>query len=296
MWSVGVVGLIVLSVVPALPAAASSVQTRPRHAADSGSLGLLVLHPGDTVKAGGEVVSIPGRPVRFCAPVPEGGSTWGNRIRWCPVGIDVTGVDLSKLSHRTEKSGRVSGWATLKATYAPGELTVVEQRAYHDSEHLFDFSKVPCSPPAGGWPRGRKNDNLLTKTAERYRHRHPGSIIDLAFLRPSQRQVLLYVLTRGAPAPVRSALRRYYGKRLCVVRSHFSQAQISHGRHVLIAAMQGPHPMTSPYDAGGPDLRQKDDQPQDSAAMPRISAWFARQVDALPRHLARVTVWLGPYR
>src|SRR5689334_12221051 len=81
----------------------------------------LVLRGGDHVRASGRVVSVPGRRVRFCAPVPVAaiGYAPGQEPApsYCPKGVDVTGVDLSALSNRREKDGAVEGAATLDLRY-----------------------------------------------------------------------------------------------------------------------------------------------------------------------------------
>jgi hypothetical protein len=261
----------------------------------------LVLHDGDTVTAAGEVLSQPGKPVRFCDPnVAEAavGTTDPNApLADCGFGIDVSGVDLSKLSHRKEFHGQVVGGATLTGVYRNQAISVTKQGpAGRQRPPELGHDHPPCSAPPGGWPRGRANVNLPFGAVERYKRAHPGAIIFEAMLRPSANQALVYLVTNGDPAPVRDALAPRYKERLCVVKSQYTHDQIRAAYHVVTAPMRGQGSLTAPTGAGGPGLNPTDEQPMIEAEVPALSQSFADAIDAQPAGLVQVTVWLAPHR
>lgn len=193
----------------------------------SGPYASSILRDGDTVRATGEVVSLPGRPVRFCAPALSSGTTY-NPIRYCDNGVDVIGVDLDRLSFRETKHQAVDGLAELTGVYRSGTLLVTAQGP-SSPPHIAAFGfDPPCPAPAGGWPPPPPGNggNLDDRPVEAYRQAHRGAIMTIAFARPSRHQIALYVLTSGATAPVRRALADDYPNQLCVARSVYTRAQV----------------------------------------------------------------------
>lgn len=251
----------------------------------------LVPHNGDTVRVSGDVLATPGRPVRLCPPY--GGSLVGNQwdgFTQCPGAVDATGVDVSRLSDRREHSGAVRGEADLVGTYRNGRVQVTQQGPF---THLSDPPQsryVPCAAPPGGWPRLR-TVNIDMAAAQTYQHRHPGTIVTLANLRPAVYEVLAYVLTAGDPAPVRAGLAPTYGARLCVTRSHYTSAQISSAYALMQRHIAG-RSSTSVISCGEglSDIAQ----PDVFVDVPIVSSEFARLVDTQPAGLIQLTAWLTP--
>ena len=263
--------------------------------------GRLVLHDGDTVTASGNVVSVPGKPVRFCDPnVAERGSGSSDptaNFANCSIGIDVSGVDLSKLTHRRELNGQVVGGATLTGVYRNQTITVTQQGpAAREQPLLFNDDHPPCVAPSGGWPHGRADANLPFGPVERYKRTHRDAIVFEATLRPSATQALIYLVTSGDPAPVRDALTATYGQRLCVIKSRYTNQQIETAYHAVTDPMGGRPSLTTPTGAGGPTLNPMTIQPMVEADVPVLSQSLADAIDAQPAGLVQVTVWLAPHR
>jgi hypothetical protein len=205
-----------------------------------------VVGDGSRVTGTGRVVAVPGRPVRFCAPVgradigyPDGQEP---PPQYCETGVDVSGVDLTALVDRREAAGAVEGLAQLTGTYDDGALTVEEQAPPRWPESRDAPDVPPCDPPDGGWPRdprllapvGSPDEGDVNLVAERpaldrYRAERPGDVVTVALLRPSPDSVLLGVAASDAAAARRAvqALRPAYGERLCVVVSRYSRAQVT---------------------------------------------------------------------
>lgn len=200
------------------------------------------------VRATGRVVSVPGRAVRFCAPVAVAtvGYEPGKEPapEYCDFGVDVVGVDMGALSMPRTKNGATEGQAALEGGYLDGLLTVDKQRAptREDQRQPGLPTTVPCPAPPNGWPNSRPEDifepngaeNMEQAAAEAYRREHPGVIADVAMLRPSETQVLMLVTVNGDVAAdvaaVEAALRPAYGARLCVIHAAYSDAQITKAR------------------------------------------------------------------
>lgn len=257
----------------------------------------LVLEAGQRVEASGRVVSVPRRPTRFCAPVAEAAIGYAEGREpaptYCEQGIDVAGVNLSTLTNRRQKDGAVEGSAALDLVYrGHGSASVVHQAPDRDPEKSLDPSdRVPCPPPDGGWPVGAKDDNLDLTALQKYTDTHPGDVLTLAMLRPSSTQVIAYVLTLTDPAPVAAALRPAYGKPLCVVRSRYTQAQITRAADAFTPLMQhGPVYVVS---AGGlgPDA-----QPVVGVELTAVTTKTAALAGRQARGLVRLRPWLAPSR
>ena len=206
-----------------------------------------VVRDGTQVTATGQVVAVPGRAVRFCAPVGGGdiGYAPGQEPapRYCELGIDAEGVDLAALADRREKDGAVEGYATLTGTFRDGTL-VVERQEQPAPPRPFaeEHEPPPCDAPDGGWPRdpallhgpgyepeGDANMMAEQPAMDRYRAEHPGDVVTIALLRPFPDSVLMGVSATDEAAAARAeeALRPTYGKRLCVVVSRFTRPEVT---------------------------------------------------------------------
>ncbi len=256
----------------------------------------LVLHDGDRVHAGGRVVAVPGRPVRFCAPIAVAavGYAAGREPApaYCDWGVDVQGVDLNAMSSRRAKAGAVEGYANLVGTYrASGVIDVVTQGPYRVTDSSLPPDQPPCPAPPGGWPTGSADENLDLTPIEDYSRAHPGVVLTPAELRPSRRQVLAYVLTLTDPGPVDVALRPSYGARLCVVRSRYSRGQISGATQALTATTAGGH--ANIYAVGAGALAA-DGQPVIEVESVQVNPELVALAAGQPRGLVRLRSWLQP--
>lgn len=249
----------------------------------------LVLRDGDTVRVDGEVLAVPKRPVHLCAPYFD--SVGGDQFTYCPGAVEVTGVDLSALSDRQVSDGTVYGTADLIGIYRAGKVTVTRQSSMTRAPLVSD-DHVPCPAPAGGWPIGAKDENIDMTAAYQYQRAHPGTIIDSALLRPSERQTVAYVLTDGDPAVVRAALTPDFGKRLCVTRSTWSRAQLSSALAAMHRQMNGPAVLTSAIAVG--ESLTAAAQLQVNVDIPTVSPALADVLNAQPHGIISLDVWLAP--
>jgi hypothetical protein len=216
----------------------SSATTSPATPSD------LVLRDGDKVSVqDAHVVAVPGRPVRLCAPLAIAAPGYGPggepAPQYCDVGIDVSGVDLDSLVQRREKEGAVEGYADVRGTYRADAVTVNEQTAATQPAPTGLLpDRPPCPPPSGGWPLGAADRNLDTDAADEYMAAHPGAVMQIAILRPSDTQAVMYLLTAVDPAPVRTALAASYPNDLCAAQSRWTPSQVktarSHIEHLAL--------------------------------------------------------------
>jgi hypothetical protein len=209
-------------------------------------LASVVVRDGTRVTGVGSVVAVPGRAVRFCAPVARDsiGYAPGHEPapEYCPLGVDVEGADMAALQDRREKHGAVEGYATLTGTYRDGTLVVEQQEPPTAATGGAAAGSSPCPAPEGGWPRdpglllgpGSEPEGDVNMMAEqpamdRYLAAHPADVVTRALLRPFADSVLMGVsaVDEEAAARAEQALRPAYGKRLCVVVSRFTREQVT---------------------------------------------------------------------
>ncbi|MEN3362231.1 MAG: hypothetical protein V7637_6213, partial [Mycobacteriales bacterium] len=183
----------------------------------------------------GQVIALPGRPVRFCAPVPVAmpGYAAGHEPlpAYCDAGVNLVGADLARLDGRAEKAGIVTGRAWVEGTYRAGTLTVTRQGAWRPSgEPPRTFpDRPPCAAPAGGWAAGELDRDGLTRI-QAYLTAHPDRYGELVITYPdgppagptdapgyAKTQVAL-VGTTGDPTAAYRELRALFPGNLCVTR------------------------------------------------------------------------------
>jgi hypothetical protein len=255
----------------------------------------MVLHDGDTVHAGGRVVSVPGRPVRFCAPVAEGGVGYlpGKEPApaYCDLGVNVTGVDLATLTDRHSKDGAVEGQAELTGIYRAGTVTVSKQSAPNDPWTPSPPDQPPCAAPSGGWPKGPTGENIDVGAITSYAAKHPGVLLEPADLRPSDNQVIAYAVVYHGAAEMTAALRPTYGKRLCIGQSRYTAAQLAKAYHDLdfnAAVCKAANVNTT-----GHGLTPQG-QVNYELSMPFVTPDLAKVADAQPAGLVLLQPWLVP--
>jgi hypothetical protein len=213
-----------------------------------------VVHDGDRVRGQGQVVALPGRPVRLCsgqfpqpdvayprpAPVPA----------YCVFGLTLVGADLDRLADRQERGGAVWGLAEVTGVYRDRTVTVTAQDAPPTAAARLrpDAPDLPadCPAPATGWPRREVQALPGIDQAGRYVATHPDVLgsLSIGYPEPTRSgaigtQVLL-IGTTGDVAEATRQVRRWYAGSLCVRSVPHSRAQMLAARAVLIAILTDP--------------------------------------------------------
>lgn len=230
-------------------------------AASAGAADQLPVVEGARVRGSGQVVAVPGRPVRLCAPVPTDlvGYPPGQEPapQFCEIGVDVRGIDLDALAYRREKDGAVAGFAVLTGIWRSGVLQVETQEppppAPVTDADGFGPHRVqtpPCPAPAGGWPRTFKGDNIseAQPAIEAFLAEHPEAGEFLALFRPGPEQVLLGVAvhTQQARADAERLLRPVVGERLCITDARYTGEQVKQAQQdPALRVGPPPHPIYS---------------------------------------------------
>jgi hypothetical protein len=192
---------------------------------------------GDHVGAYGQVVAVPGRPVRFCAPTMtlDTGPGGDRPPAYCDVGVTLLGMKLDQLTQRREQAGVVSGEGWVEGTFRAGTLTVTRQGTPPPGAVAEPDSSVPerppCPEPPGGWAPGKADDNGVNALSH-YLEAHPDRYGDIAMTYPgdspppstdpvdrgsNETQVVL-VSTVLEPAAAERELRAIFPGNLCVIR------------------------------------------------------------------------------
>jgi hypothetical protein len=211
------------------------------------SLRELLVRDGDLVGGYGQVVAVPGRPVRFCAPVPTlGVGTVGDKPpAYCAEGVSLVGLDLGRLMQRRVQQGVVSGESWVEGRLRAGTLTVTRQGGPGPRQTAPDVSfpeQPPCPAPAGGWER-RELDNAALNRLNGYLTAHPDRYSEIVITYPdgvpsgptdspgysNQTQVAL-VGTVGDPAAAQRELRGVFGGNLCVARVPHNRTEVDAAR------------------------------------------------------------------
>lgn len=202
----------------------------------------LLVRDGTQVAVSGQVVALPGRPVRMCAPLAVAlpGYEPGSEPlpEYCEVGVTVRGLDLAAIGGRTLDRGVVTGRARVEGRYASGVVTVTRQAA-PDPEVQRPSSlseRPPCAPPPGGW-RATADPAEIDPLAA-YAAAHPDAYVDPWVTYPggypttddgSTPYPTVTVPVVGTvldPAAAEPALRKVHPGNLCVVRVPRSAATL----------------------------------------------------------------------
>jgi len=237
--------------------AGSAAALAPRPAASGAEAPLsppdAIVHDGDRVRGQGQVVALPGRPVRLCSglgtqvarlvypmPVPA----------YCAIGLTLVGADLDRLADRQERDGAVWGLAEVTGVYRDRTVTVTGQRLRSTAgpDRKPDGLALPadCPAPAGGWPRREVQALPGIDQANRYVATHPEVLgsLSIGYPEPTRSgaigtQVLL-IGTTGDVTEATRAVRRWYAGSLCVRSVPHSRAQMLAARAVLTAVLTDP--------------------------------------------------------
>ena len=251
-----------------------------------------IVNDGDVVQAQGRVVAIPGAAARFCAPVPEALILRPFQILRCSVGVDVTGVDLARLSMRREKDGAVEGYAFLRGVYRHGTLAVFSQGAFRVARPPSPaWTTPPCPTPDGGWTN-LGSDIPGQAQIQAYEKAHPGDITNKVLFRPTSRTMVM-VLAADHPSAVRQALGKdasWY----CVLKSRFSSSQIAAawqaaGRELAVGR---PEHRTASAVWAVEGRTAADGQLSVSISAMMMTPLLRALVDGQPRGLVSIDPWL----
>jgi hypothetical protein len=194
-----------------------------------------ILKAGDLAEASGRVVQVPGRALRFCGPEEFDAVAWapGHEPppRWCPLGVDVEGVDLAKLSDYRTKAGATEGFAYLRGTWSGGTLHVSMQTApRYPVEPTLNVNPSGCREPGSGWPVA-KNPNPPQSVMDRihaFEADHPDQVVTQAVARPNAHSNYMVVTVEdiGVAAPV---LKPIPGE-LCLIKAKYSRSEVDQTR------------------------------------------------------------------
>ena len=256
---------------------------------DTGDVDLrpLMLREGCRVQASGRVIAVAGE-VWFEPPLPVPLEAYTSGHEPAPkrsgLGIPVRGVDLGGLERRRSKDRALEGWAQLTGHWSAGELVVAEQDAPSwlvRPEPRWD--NPPCEPPAGGWPHGRRDENL---EPPRDLEGHP-AVVGVMLVRPSPTQVVLVVVSTE-PDQTREQLAACHLSRSCVVASRWTRAQVHEAQSQLATGLASWRIYQTAQTHG------QDCQIRLEAAAVEVVPEFAEWASTVPDGLLQVRVWLAP--
>jgi hypothetical protein len=175
----------------------------------------LVVHDGDTVEASGTVLSLPGEPVRFCAPAPVALGDGGGPEADCPFYVPVTGVDLDALTYTLGIGSGLPGSAHLAGVWRAGTLTVTEQGPpTPETPEPTMPDEPPCPAPAGGWKADEGDRTELFTYLDK---QHPDQFRPVWAAHPGGVEVLVVEVVKGDAAQAGRELEKHYTGALCVV-------------------------------------------------------------------------------
>lgn len=247
----------------------------------------LVLRDGDRVEAWGRLVRTeageffdpPGVPVPAILSVyvrpPTG------------FGLRVVGADFDAVEGRKQYAGDVEGTATLTGRWSGGVLEVDFQTPHRpDGRHRLApaWDTPPCPPPAGGWPRGKRDARLRFNLKDL---KDSGAVVEATVFHPSRTQPVL-VVAAGDPAAVEAVLRPQLGARLCVVPSRCTRAQVDAARATLERRMSD-YMIWEIYGTA-----DEQGQPVVNASLTRIAPALAHWLTTQPEGLVHIDAWLTP--
>jgi len=179
----------------------------------------------------GDVVTTSGRPV-----VDEDGE-WLDLARSVPLmfsneprprstfSVRLVGGDLAA-AVREFGGPHPDRFITVVGTWRSDAIEVSSFSRYAPPASVERWTKPPCPPPEGGWPRGprdvRPNVDFSDLLAS-------GAAVTVAIFWPSRTQAVIVVAASDIAA-VEAELRPLLGERLCVVPSRWSRAELAAAR------------------------------------------------------------------
>jgi hypothetical protein len=158
----------------------------------------------------------------------------------CHLGVDVTGVDLTRLSMPTAKGGATEGYAYLSGVYEHGVLAVQVQNApRYPTPTEPKWTDPPCPPPAEGWSlESGSNPSRLEAQITAFQQQHPDEIASTTLFHPTPTTAVM-VLAVEHPDDVRNALSAS-PTALCVVQAKYNTAELASAQQLSEAQMRSP--------------------------------------------------------
>jgi hypothetical protein len=258
-----------------------------------------LLQDGQTVQASGRVVSVPGKPLRFCAPesFPAVAYAPGREPApaWCPLGVNVTGVTMPTLTMRRSKDGASEGWGYLRGTYRAGTVAVTMQSAQRDMPDSYEtLTTPPCPTPAAGWQRTApgSNQTAITDKMWAYNSAHHGQVVTSAIFRPSATNAVVVIAVADLAA-ARAALPDA-PRSLCLVQSRFTRAQITQAQQPFSQDLQSHLTDGAGVVVTSGEGVAKDGQVELDVEVVRITPTVLAWAQAAPPGLVHLTSWLQP--
>lgn len=253
----------------------------------------LVVSDGASVRVAGRVVVAANPPMKLCEVTAS--DLLPKPADSCDTELLLSGsVDVGSLQQRKTVDGVTTGLTTLIGRYESGRLTVTDQAPYVEPRSSAFAEHVPCPAPAGGWPDIGRHVNIDIRSAREYARQHASEVADVAVLRPSDNQAVLYVLTTGDLDDARRTLSDDYSAGLCVNRSEFRPEQI---QDTLSRLSRLPHATTelTTVKAVGKELTDTG-QEIVSVDVPVLTHQVAQALLAEPEGLVQANVWVKPSR
>ena len=259
----------------------------------------MVVDDGDTVEASGQVIAAPGKPARFCAPVPVPAIGRIDAPPACSPGIDVTGLDPAKLTDVTVVKGVTVGQARLRGTWRAGVLEVTEQGPPVPPTAVEFDDTVPCPTPKGGWKPGGDADRnamhqyIYEQHPDRFRQlrvAYPDGPPTGVTTGPQPTQVTVVEVVAGDPAKEEQQLHKLFDGNLCVVaapgrpslaRQEQLREQVTAGLDPLMS-----DPANGIWSVGGDDVL--------TVELMMLTPKLYEQLRAVGFDLLRPAPWLRP--
>jgi hypothetical protein len=200
-----------------------------------------------------------------------------------PVAVRIAAADFDELAGRFEADGWVEGFAALTGIWSADQLHVQHQAVPGSVDtRLPRWVTPPCPAPASGWPRHAGNlrfdMNDLPDT---------GAVVAVTVFRPGPDQEVL-VVAAADPDAAGAWLRPRLGKRLCVVASKWTMAELGAVRAHLHARHRAWNLLRLGQSTG------EDGQACIAAELTRVLPEIALWAGSLPAGIVSLDPWLRP--
>lgn len=238
----------------------------------------LQVRNGDRVQVSGKVVAAPNKPVVYCLPVVSnlpvivGGSPKPASCDDPGAVVELTGVDVDKLTGQPIVDGVKAGIVHLEGIWTDGKIAVDKQGPLVDTPDPAE--KLPCAAPPAGWKPG-SSDDLVTPAVAAFVDARPNQLQELSLGWPNGiptdnggatgPSVLVIGVAHGDVAQIRQLLTPLVKGNLCVTQVKLSKTEVDSLRNKVAAI---PPSVLRPLSYGGGvgnhpiniDLRILDDQ------------------------------------
>ncbi|MGW1343672.1 hypothetical protein ACWCOV_21670 [Kribbella sp. NPDC002412] len=199
----------------------------------------LLVRDGGRVRAGGQVIAVPGKEPVFCPPLPQPAIGWakGNEpAPSCPAQYAVTlkNFDLAKLAQAETIKGVRTGHAIVTGVWAGRTIDVQDQEVPETRSTTAELQlppdEVPCPAPAGGW---KTVPNTIDKVAVAdFLAARENQATDPRLLYPKGHvpgapEVYTIGVAHVDPAAFRTAFEKVYDGNLCVHQVKYSKADLA---------------------------------------------------------------------